>query len=704
MPAEWLHRCAYSWGGLTDEPRSSQAPKNLIFGTGECNSIMTRYEKAWQALVCREGERYKPNRNDSQQQNQAKNGGGTLAANINREKYSTRFGFDSIKQPLTSDEQLAQLPHWLCYALNYELMQKEPVGPLNNQKNFKTVFFPWQRGFFTKFEQILDEAILDVSYDRWYKNNKGWKSGQAIKDVSLLEKRSKLSDGPGDEESTIIKGRPNKAVKTDSSSDTTHGSMKIQEETAHPNPDSLGGHFHRRAAAQTFDPLFKAALVDTVSTLKVSEPISREIAQDEAKSNVSQSAGGDTESTANDAQGITERSIIDDSHIKQLDFQHSWMKAIWDDVHTPGPTLIDGILLSNATVVVQDTTRHDNLQVEDNNLAKDVDVDTEKLDWTAISMVQSITDLESHTLIVQSGATEEFVTLNEPAQQLMEAATPDSVQPPSQETDRLVNTMGATFSRAFPMTDQVQQTQPTASPNTKAPEDVPDMFVVQSPFLLFGKHKAQLYSLKNVQQTSGQLLRVIMPEELSLGTFMPSLAGSDLDGIALRNTTVTYRSRGRLAGLMLTTTIALSGVLQPVNLLLRDVFGQTTPHIDATALFGSALTASQCLTQVPQPLGFTLRGELPEVNIPDLFGVLTVTYIGVDVTGRRLGSSGGYELGYGFFGRGHVSDATQVEWNINKFGDQWSISIYTISNDWKNVAGIDGVDVSVIRFPLLVLL
>jgi hypothetical protein len=57
MPAEWLHRCAYSWGGLEGNSyKSSQVPQNLIFGTGECNSIMTRYEKAFQALVCREGD------------------------------------------------------------------------------------------------------------------------------------------------------------------------------------------------------------------------------------------------------------------------------------------------------------------------------------------------------------------------------------------------------------------------------------------------------------------------------------------------------------------------------------------------------------------------------------------------------------------------------------------------------------------------
>jgi hypothetical protein len=175
---------------------------------------------------------------------------------------------------------------------------------------------------------------------------------------------------------------------------------------------------------------------------------------------------------------------------------------------------------------------------------------------------------------------------------------------------------------------------------------------------------------------------------------MPSLAGSDLDAIALRDTVVEFKSRGKHAGLMLKTTITLDGMLSKVNTFLRDVFGQTKPRIDVTTLLSSSRSAEQCLTRVPQPLGFTLRGELPEVNIPDLFGVLTVTHIGIDVMGTRLGSSGGYELGYKFFGQGHVGEATRVEWAINNFGDCWSVAIYTESSGWKNVASIDGVDVS----------
>ncbi|MCJ1396682.1 hypothetical protein MMC18_009574 [Xylographa bjoerkii] len=53
--AEWLHLSAHSWGGLcclnvSDQAQTSQVPINLVLGTSETNSCMTRYEKAWQRL------------------------------------------------------------------------------------------------------------------------------------------------------------------------------------------------------------------------------------------------------------------------------------------------------------------------------------------------------------------------------------------------------------------------------------------------------------------------------------------------------------------------------------------------------------------------------------------------------------------------------------------------------------------------------
>ncbi|KAH9225315.1 hypothetical protein K456DRAFT_1332203 [Colletotrichum gloeosporioides 23] len=50
FPAEWLHRSAFSWGNETTNNGLTQRSSNLVFGSSETNSKMTRYEKAWQQL------------------------------------------------------------------------------------------------------------------------------------------------------------------------------------------------------------------------------------------------------------------------------------------------------------------------------------------------------------------------------------------------------------------------------------------------------------------------------------------------------------------------------------------------------------------------------------------------------------------------------------------------------------------------------
>jgi hypothetical protein len=158
MPAEWLHRSAFSWGGLRErKPHISQVPQNMIFGTGECNSVMTRYEKAWQRMVEKEA------RNKNK---------GTLTANIDRDKHRVDFGITyedtaheerSLAVLKMTAEQKKKMPHWMCHALEYNLSMDAPVGALNTS-TFSTVFYPWTRGFFTKFELKLDDVILEKVY------------------------------------------------------------------------------------------------------------------------------------------------------------------------------------------------------------------------------------------------------------------------------------------------------------------------------------------------------------------------------------------------------------------------------------------------------------------------------------------------------------------------------------------------------------
>jgi len=75
----------------------------------------------------------------------------------------------------------------MCYALEYILVQNEPVEPLSRDIEFKTVFYPWQRGFFTKFEQTLDEVVLERVYEAY----------EPVEEKPTIPKRDKTTVGKG---------------------------------------------------------------------------------------------------------------------------------------------------------------------------------------------------------------------------------------------------------------------------------------------------------------------------------------------------------------------------------------------------------------------------------------------------------------------------------------------------------------------------
>lgn len=226
----------------------------------------------------------------------------------------------------------------------------------------------------------------------------------------------------------------------------------------------------------------------------------------------------------------------------------------------------------------------------------------------------------------------------------------------------------------------------------QAPPEPPVEHVAKVPFALFGLIPAELQMLQSPSLKAGIHQRVTLPGTLSLGTLLPSLAGSPLDAIMLLDTTLTYRSKRTPtvpAGLTLATTIQLSGFLDPVNTVLRDVFHQKKPRINVSGLIS---TQPDALKEVPAPSGFTLRGELPEVNI-NLFGVLDITNLGVSIMGRRKGSAGGYDYAYGFDGRGKIADI-ELDFSLSKDRDYYQIFLAMTGEIWKNVGGVVGINVS----------
>lgn len=225
----------------------------------------------------------------------------------------------------------------------------------------------------------------------------------------------------------------------------------------------------------------------------------------------------------------------------------------------------------------------------------------------------------------------------------------------------------------------------------EAPSLAPVEHVAKVPFALFGIIPTELQMLQTPSSTAGIHQRVTLPGTLSLGTLLPSLAGSPLDAIILNDTTLTYRSNCTPtvpAGLTLATTIQLSGFLDPVNTVLRDVFHQERPRLEVSGLIS---TRADCLKHIPAPSGFTLRGALPEVKI-NMFGVLNLTELGVSIMGCRKGSAGGYDYSYGFDGRGRIADI-DVNFSMTKHHDDYDVFLAMTGEIWNNVGGLVGVNV-----------
>lgn len=243
--------------------------------------------------------------------------------------------------------------------------------------------------------------------------------------------------------------------------------------------------------------------------------------------------------------------------------------------------------------------------------------------------------------------------------------------------------------QAFPLNSMFLSFAPETLQRT--PPSTPTEHVAKAPFKLFGIIPTELHMLQTPSSTSGIHQRVTLPGTLSLGTLLPSLAGSPIDAIMLLDTTLTYRSKRTRtvpAGLTLATTILLSGFLDPVKTVLRDVFHQEKPRIEVSGLIS---TEQDCLKSVPAPSGFTLRGVLPEVNI-NLFGVLDLTELGVRIMGRRKCSAGGYDYAYGFDGRGRIADI-DLDFSMTKHRNNYQVFLAMKGDIWKNVGGLVGVDV-----------
>ncbi|KAF4463143.1 hypothetical protein FALBO_10045 [Fusarium albosuccineum] len=140
VAAEWIHLSAFSWGGFADASDengyfTSQNVENLVFGTSETNSIMTRHFKLH------------PNDDNSNIIPQAPPG---KATQHTRDNTTTR----------TQMLALANDFPFIVYSIKYTLDTAFTSLVFGSRMKNEFMFYPFRREFFHRAEYLLDDILF----------------------------------------------------------------------------------------------------------------------------------------------------------------------------------------------------------------------------------------------------------------------------------------------------------------------------------------------------------------------------------------------------------------------------------------------------------------------------------------------------------------------------------------------------------------
>ncbi|KAK7690710.1 hypothetical protein QCA50_005809 [Cerrena zonata] len=155
--AEWLHRNAFHFGGLSDTVNlaSSQTRENLVFGTGESNTHMIRAENTISSLL----------RADASIAQDDKRTGTLVTTNLFK---GTMYRLDLNTQGFRKVESIpawvdTEKYMWLSFGLKYQWTM--PGTALRGLSfNASEVFDPFSRYIPLRVEARLDDAIMDYIY------------------------------------------------------------------------------------------------------------------------------------------------------------------------------------------------------------------------------------------------------------------------------------------------------------------------------------------------------------------------------------------------------------------------------------------------------------------------------------------------------------------------------------------------------------
>ncbi|KAF5618853.1 uncharacterized protein FTJAE_12120 [Fusarium tjaetaba] len=689
---------------------TSQVPDNLIFGSSEANSLMTRYEKAWQSLVTKENAR-----RTGQEKGQQR---AYLVSQIlpitdaDHAKYEPIFA----KKTQQSLPSYSKVPDWLCYKMRYSLhvFNYNGMGERRNA-TFETEFYPFQRPFFTKFEQELDIVLLESIYNL-PKNAEVEDSQSSIKlNTNVQERQDHQVDNAIIEETIfqLTKSRkrqdidlfimpadfgglvlmpPNKTYELMALNEKPHRSkekgntegkeksrlsllQKKRLRKGQENRERHGGNSEKyddhateyeqsqgnSAPGENPEPrkiIKSEKKVGAVQKLS-REPTFRTVEQKLSKRVKAQNAPKGASTFTLEPEVATECIGNDNYNTNTFPTESAFEahERIWADLDAPGNISVGGLLLENAQIVTTLPDATEAIQAPTESAIGDL----QSSSATVISYVMADTGLIPSSDINNS------------------------------DGSALVTGMG--IATAMDVAFEEEKKEPMDTQTSAAP--VPGQYAVMGDFMLFGVMSVKIQNLQSLN-TQGEVFRVSLTDDMALGKLVPCLKNSPMDAITLSKTTLSFRTHDakiEQAGLTMSTTVHFSGVLQPVSEALSYIFGQKDSRVDMSCLLS---TRRDALKMLPQPIGFTLRGALPDVDV-DIFGVLKITDIGIDLTGMRQNAKGDYSFSYGFFGSGAISDVC-VRWHITKSGEFYRIMISTQSETWRNVLGVSGLNLQNVLF------
>ncbi|KAK4220691.1 hypothetical protein QBC38DRAFT_349925, partial [Podospora fimiseda] len=202
---QWLHLRAYAWGGhisFDDDSKyqglTSQMPPNLVLGTSETNSVMVRYEKAWQNLFSFEHElqvalgqekdsmpsghlwiRTNPVKppapantisTEDPEDDMLRSSLWDSIDKIEIDEYHNNAAADSDEQFTIEDNtitdemrKLTKEYRWIAHSIVYHVKMTTPSLVLGNKPEDLQLlikFYPFRRAFFHRAESALDNLLF----------------------------------------------------------------------------------------------------------------------------------------------------------------------------------------------------------------------------------------------------------------------------------------------------------------------------------------------------------------------------------------------------------------------------------------------------------------------------------------------------------------------------------------------------------------